>query len=90
LAKSHMDVDYCGVFEGGIQSHRLGPNRERGKAKDFFEAQKQGFAGVADQANHNFSSTASGLTTAIDGLKSLLRTTQKVVENVTGANRLDT
>src|ERR1700733_4519024 len=63
------------------------------KQKTFFDAQKLGFQGIADQAKANFSDTTEGLTAAIDGLKAVLVTTQEVanvanknLENVTGGD----
>lgn len=56
------------------------------KQKEFFEAQRKGFEGVTYQAGQNFASTTVDLTTAIDSLKTVVGTTQKAVENVTGGD----
>jgi hypothetical protein len=59
--------------------------------KKFFESQKEGFAGISQQAAQQFSATTQGLTAAVNGLNGVLQTTQGVadlarknLENVTG------
>jgi hypothetical protein len=46
--------------------------------REFFEEQKAGFTGIATQASNNFAGTTAGLTTAINGLKGVLNTTEGV------------
>ena len=48
------------------------------KQKEFFEAQKQGFQGIATQSDANFRETAKGLDLSIQGLKEVLGTTQTI------------
>ncbi len=59
----------------------------------FFEAQQKSFGAISRQATDNFRQTTSGLETAINGLNSVLGTTQDVaklaktnLENVTGGD----
>jgi hypothetical protein len=61
--------------------------------EEFFEAQRVGFHDIAKQASTDFASTTSGLTAAITGLNSVLKTTNKVatlakknLANVTGGD----
>jgi Ca2+/Na+ antiporter len=63
--------------------------------KIFFQTQKENFSGVTTQASKDFASTTSGLRTAINGLNTVLGTTQGIaqlakenLENVTGGNRV--
>jgi hypothetical protein len=59
----------------------------------FFETQRIGFQGIAEQASTDFAATTSRLTAAIAGLDSVLKTTNQVASlakknlaNVTGGN----
>lgn len=48
------------------------------KQRDFFEAQKKGFQGIATQSDTNSKGTAKGLDLSIQGLKEVLGTTQSI------------
>jgi hypothetical protein len=56
------------------------------KQKEFFEAERADFQSIATQADKDFKQTTGQLNTSIAGLTTLLNTTQKVVENVTGGD----
>jgi hypothetical protein len=63
------------------------------KEKEFFATQQKGFGEISQQAGANFEQTTRGLETAINGLNSVLGTTQDVaklakrnLENITGGD----
>src|ERR1035437_2668023 len=63
--------------------------------KAFFQAQQKSFNDITTQAGQNFASTTQGLTTSINGMNTVLGTTQSVaklakddLESVTGGNRV--
>ncbi len=50
------------------------------RQKEFFEAQRNGFQEITDQASSNFSKTAQGLESAITGIDSALKITNKTMQ----------